>query len=278
MAVPKGERVGGCVLNTGIDAAGLGMKVRVLDYLKKEDAGTDLLVDTMKRYGLDTSAIRYGDDVDNGRCLIMTKGNEKCIYVIPQRHPFFDEEEKDIQELLEGSTLIYSLVHLMRECFREPVKLIKDLKEKGVKFAFDGSSQYQDESEVEELALADHIFLNRQAYGRIEEILKTEPARWFLERGVRTLCVTDGSRGSDCFTKEGLVHMDAVKIGHVVDSTGAGDAFAAAFLTAFYNGLSEEECLKRATHMGARKCLYEGGFGGVCSQEELEDFIKERER
>ncbi|MBQ1477026.1 MAG: carbohydrate kinase family protein [Erysipelotrichaceae bacterium] len=277
MAFPLGEKVGGCILNTGIIAANFGMDVKVLDYLREDDPGSDLLVRTMKENGLDTSYLRYGKDVENGRCLIMTIGKEKCIYVIPQKHPLYDMDDGKISSFLNHSGVIYSLVHVLYESFGKDIKPILDAKKNGALLALDGSSQYQDPDEVKTLALADHVFLNKQSYQRVSEAAGEEGKDYLLRNGVKTICVTDGSRGSTCYYPGGSIHEEAVKIPEVIDSTGAGDSFAAAFLTWHLSGSSLQESLKMASYAGAHKCLYEGALGALCTKEELEAFARQYE-
>ena len=275
IATEEGDQIGGCVLNVGMIASRLGMNVQVLDYLKENDPGTDLLIAKMKENGLDTSGIRYGKDVVNGRCLIMHQGNEKCIYVLLPKHPHYDLEDGSVQEQLNRSTVIYSLMHEIHDSFRDFTPLA-EAQRHGARIAFDGSSQYQDPRDLETLCLADYVFLNKQAYQRICDLTGRDTGEYLLEKGLSLICVTDGSRGARCITKDGELYEKAPRIDHVVDSTGAGDTFAATFLVSLDQGLSYRECLKRSVYAGSRKCLYAGALGALCSLEELEAFIREK--
>ncbi|MEM4496506.1 MAG: PfkB family carbohydrate kinase [Archaeoglobaceae archaeon] len=69
---------------------------------------------------------------------------------------------------------------------------------------------------------------------------------------VNYLIITEGSKGSMCFTKEGEFFAEAYKT-KAIDTTGAGDAFAAGFLYAFMNSLPIEICLKLGNFCGAYK-------------------------
>ncbi len=275
MAYPLYEKVGGCILNVGAILSALGNEVKVLDYLRENDKGTDLLLSSMKENGLDTSHIRFGKEVQNGRCLIMMHGGEKCIYVLPPVHPLYDTKDSSLQSLLDSSSLIYSLVHTLYESFGKEIRPVLDAKKKGAALALDGSSQYKDPEEVRTLAKADHIFLNTQAFSRIAQIID-DPEGYFLENGVKTLCITDGSRGSTCIAKTGKLYEKALKVDKVIDSTGAGDSFAAAFLHRYYQDRPLEDCLRFASAAGARKCLYEGALGALCREEEIERFYLEK--
>lgn len=66
-----------------------------------------------------------------------------------------------------------------------------------------------------------------------------------------TVVVKRGARGAAALTREGWTHAPAHEV-QVVDTTGAGDAFDAAFLVAYLAGTSMGEALARANELGAR--------------------------
>ena len=142
MAKPLGKKMGGCVLNAATVSSKLGSDVKVIDYLKKDDEGTNMLLEGMKDNGIDTSHIRLGEDVINGNCLIMKVGDEKCIYVIEAERPFFEEDE-ELKDLLFNASYIYSLMHTVKISFKD-LEILKEAKRHGARIFFDGSSQYKE--------------------------------------------------------------------------------------------------------------------------------------
>ena len=81
-----------------------------------------------------------------------------------------------------------------------------------------------------------------------------------LSAKVRTLVVTRGPAGAIGMDGEGRVQISAAPVAKIVDTTGAGDLFAAGFLTACCRGHSLEHCLQTGaiaaaeviSHFGAR--------------------------
>ena len=98
-----------------------------------------------------------------------------------------------------------------------------------------------------------------------------------MDNGGEFVAVTHGSKGSTLYLKDRTLFRESVKHLDVLDSTGAGDAFAGCFLACRMKGMSYEEALSLATVNGAYACTVFGGLGGVTSEEELRLFAKEHD-
>ena len=270
LAKPLGSKIGGCVLNAASVSAKLGSDVMVLDYLKSDDEGTQLLLQGMRNNDIDTSYICQDRDVVNGKCLVMRRKDEKCIYVIQPKRPFFEKDDR-LKDLLNNASYIYSLMHTVKISFRDE-EILREARRHGARIVFDGSSQYRMDYEKEMmLELADAFFMNKEAYQRLKEVSGREPVDILLEKGAEFACVTDGARGATCYTKDGIYTKSAFKV-DVVDSTGAGDSFAGSFLHFRNKGYAFRDCLEYASACGAYACTKEGGMAGAVKEEELLNF------
>lgn len=78
-------------------------------------------------------------------------------------------------------------------------------------------------------------------------------ADWFLNCGVRRVFISMGSEGVYWADKAGCGHVPAEEI-HVVDTTGAGDAMAAAIIHGSIFGATTEECAVSGNHESALVC------------------------
>ncbi|KAK2368298.1 pfkB carbohydrate kinase family protein [Trifolium repens] len=65
--------------------------------------------------------------------------------------------------------------------------------------------------------------------------------------GVKQVLVKLGSKGSALFIEEEPIQQPAIFAKIVIDMTGAGDTFTAAFAVALVEGKSKKECLRFAT-------------------------------
>ena len=78
----------------------------------------------------------------------------------------------------------------------------------------------------------------------------------------RITVIKQGQNGATAVTKDAEIHAPA-KIANVVDTTGAGDAFNAAFLSAWLANRTIEESLKLGNAQGAAAIAHRGGLSGI---------------
>ncbi len=78
-------------------------------------------------------------------------------------------------------------------------------------------------------------------------------ARSLLSQGARNVVVTLGHDGALLCRAQGVRHVPAPKV-HVVDTTGAGDAFAAGLAVALAEGMPMEEAVRFAVCCGSLAC------------------------
>lgn len=89
----------------------------------------------------------------------------------------------------------------------------------------------------------DLLFANQNEALQLTGRTDLENALAELRAKVPTLVITKGSDGAIAIENGERVTIPAAPVGYVVDTTGAGDLFAAGFLTARCRGASLERCL-----------------------------------
>jgi 2-dehydro-3-deoxygluconokinase len=87
-------------------------------------------------------------------------------------------------------------------------------------------------------------------------------AAWFLDRGARLVVLKDGAAGSCATDGHGWVEQPAMAA-QLVDPVGAGDAFAAGFLSARLLGLDLAASLERAAVVAALVVQVPGDMPGL---------------
>jgi 2-dehydro-3-deoxygluconokinase len=106
-----------------------------------------------------------------------------------------------------------------------------------------------------------------------EALLGEDVPAALTERGVGGSVVR--TAGSALVTAGGA-SWDVAPTGRetVVDEIGAGDAFAAGFLSAHLDGLGAQKCLERAHALAAMVCMTHGDWEGLPTREQLHRFTQ----
>ncbi|MGC9148999.1 MAG: carbohydrate kinase family protein [Sulfolobales archaeon] len=123
------------------------------------------------------------------------------------------------------------------------------------------------------LGLTDIVLLNRQEahYMTNEEDYK-KAAEIIREAGPNIVVVKLGKDGSYILSKESAEYIPAFQVKNPVDTTGAGDAYAAGFITSLLRGYNLRKAALYASAVAALKIMRLGSHE-VPSHEEVINFI-----
>ena len=102
-------------------------------------------------------------------------------------------------------------------------------------------------------------------------------ANRMLDRGVQDVVVTRSARGGQVFSRSAQPFaFDPFKV-HVVDNTGARDAFCAALCVALAEGMTMERAARFASAAGALACTRIGAHPSLPWRHEVETLLDETE-
>jgi sugar/nucleoside kinase (ribokinase family) len=90
----------------------------------------------------------------------------------------------------------------------------------------------------------------------------------------RVLFISRGAQGGIAIRPSGMVESPAIEI-DVLDTTGAGDAFAAGCLWGMLDHLDDENTLRRANVLGGTACRALGARAGLPTRDEVERFLSQ---
>ena len=152
-------------------------------------------------------------------------------------------------------------------------------KEYGVTVSLDGCSMQKDNEKNRRLAsMADILIMNaRYPYRVSDRSDRTEAMEFMASLGAKVVISTLGKDGCCAYLNRKLSCFPAFPV-KAVDTTGAGDVFHGAFLTAYLEGKDIQECIRFASAVSALKCLKYGGRAGIPGKEEALRFLSEQER
>ena len=153
--------------------------------------------------------------------------------------------------------------------------LLDSAKAAGATTSFDPNSdpdQGRDEKVLEVCRHADILFLNEDEAKLLADTGDIEEAGRYLNGLSPTVAIKLGAKGAIGFRDNEIERVEGFKI-DAVDSTCAGDSFAAGFVHAFLEGSDLKTCLKIGNACGAFSASRPGGTDGQADREELERFL-----
>ncbi|MDR3764486.1 MAG: PfkB family carbohydrate kinase [Acidobacteriota bacterium] len=260
---PDGERLGGAALNFCAHLQRMGNAAWLLTSVGNDERGT-LACQEMMRLGLSTEMVQV-TEMPTGVAEITpdTLGNPQ--FVIP-RPAAFDQVRINPTQLDQLRSIKFEWLYFGTLMQREPKiewltrELIDALP--GVRCFYDMNLRtgHWNLPLVERLCRRANILKLEEneaktlyyAYGGTKGGFT--PANfcrlWSSIFEVEIICVTLGENGCYVFTRDGCYEAPGYKV-DVVDTVGAGDAFAAAFLHGIHNLWPMDKTLSLANALGA---------------------------
>jgi sugar/nucleoside kinase (ribokinase family) len=179
-------------------------------------------------------------------------------------------------DLFRGFRHLHLTSYFLQERLRPDfLRLIREAKAAGLTVSFDPNS---DPSQTwspeiwEVLRIADVVFVNESEARALTGRANTPEAMSVLAERTACAIVKLGSEGAAAVRGTENIHVDTFRV-NVVDTTGAGDSFAAGFVHGLLMKRPLRECLLLANAAGA---LSATGVGGTAMQPDprtLADFL-----
>ncbi len=272
--------VGGEAVNEAMAAAKLGLRTGIFCSLG-EDAAGELVVDSLKRCGVDISRIVRSTEHPTPvtTMFVHEDGTRKSITNLAHRYNFHPEKHparySDARALILGS--------LFRAPFDDPSIIASVLA--AAKAA--GQTVFADtklpnfrflklDDLRDSLPLIDYLTPNEdEARYFTGKETPEEAAEVFLSCGVRNVIIKLGGKGCLFQDEEETIVLPACMI-DAVDATGAGDNFLAGFASEILRGASHAEALRFANACGAICTTAVGAGTALQSREQVLRFLEEQ--
>jgi sugar/nucleoside kinase (ribokinase family) len=158
-------------------------------------------------------------------------------------------------------------------------RLVREVKAAGLTVSFDPNSDPSEDwsPEIwEVIGSADVVFVNEQEAQALTGISKTTDALAVLSERTACAVVKQGKRGATAVRGGESVHLEAFRV-NAVDTTGAGDSFAAGFVHGLLTKRTLRDCLLLANAAGALSATGLGGTATQPSRETLSAFLHAHE-
>ena len=264
-----GRLPGGTVANFACVASRLGLEVASLSTVGADEAG-QLVIADFQNYGVATDLVVVRQDVETHFTVIFIEpSGERSIVVVPMFEERYDDNQ--LQEALSQARALYTMPS-------DPqlfARMAGIARANGVQTMIDVEATVGADRETLERILpwVDIASFNEAGLIAVSgEEPTVEGARSLLAYGPHTVVVTLGARGALAVTADEAALVPGWQVA-VQDTTGAGDTFNAAFLTATLRGRPLARRLAFANGAAALSTTGLGPRGRLSTSVEVEAFI-----
>jgi 2-dehydro-3-deoxygluconokinase len=289
------KSIAGAESNVAIGLTRLGLKTRWISRLGTDPFG-DQVYSTLAGEGIDVSAVIRDPQSPTGIYFKEFKGfGDPTVYFYRKLSAASHFTLEDLSpEWFNGARHLHvtgilpALGPNTADTVREAMKLAR---KQGMTISFDPNLRRKLWSEdlarevlLSMIPLCDYFLPGLEEaeflLGKHEE---SEYARIFLNQGVKVVALKLGEHGSMGFYHQLSVKADPYPVSSIVDTVGAGDAFAAGFLSIMLDRSFSEEstamgeklrlALQRANLLGSLATQYKGDWEGLPTLAEVERII-----
>jgi len=272
------QHLGGNGASTSYTLGKLGTPVRLLGMVGA-DAFGDLAVNKLAGAGVDTGWIaRSAAPTATTVVMVNGSGDRMFLHRLGASGEAFGEPVQFTSEVTRGMSHFHlASVFGLPKLRPQTADLLRRAHEAGLATSVD--TQWDTLNRwMADLApcllYTDLLFMNEDEARMLTGT--SEPARAAVvmrERGTRTVILKRSGRGCAVFGPGMAIECPAFDVA-VVDTTGAGDCFAGAFLAALLRDHSYAEAAKFANAVGALAIQQLGAVEGVRSFEETEEWMR----
>ena len=266
----SGIQAGGLVSNTACAAARLGLRTAWAGVVG-DDEGGKLVLSEFKRTGVDITHTRELPGARSDFCVIMLDSSRERTILVVETTPNMPDLDQALLDTLANARLVYLTPHSP-----EIFAVIEAAVHSGSgQLAIDVEAGLAlPASEIDFcLSHADIIFTNRSAIRRLSGENRLElGARKWLAKGASLVVATLGALGAAVFSSSETCFEPGYVV-PVVDTTGAGDAFHAAFLFGLLSGLELTETLQISNAAAALSVQKLGARPGQPAYEDIQAFL-----
>lgn len=269
-------QIGGCASNAAIDLVRMGINTTIIGKVGKDSFG-HFIIEGIKKECIDISGLKLTDIVQPSASVVtISKEGERSILHCLGSNSRFSFEDIDT-EIIKNSKLLFVGGTFLMPAFdgNGTIKLLKFSRENGIiscmDTAWDTSGTWM--SKIENcLEYLDWFIPSYEEAVKLTGKKKIKDiAEVFVSKGVQNVVIKLGEKG--CFVKplnQPSFYSPAFDL-EVIDTSGAGDAFCAGFITGLIKGWNMKKCAKFANAAGA-KCI--GAIGTTTGIKSKNDILE----
>jgi sugar/nucleoside kinase (ribokinase family) len=271
--------IGGSGAITAAGAARLGLRTALVSVVGDDSFGR-VQLDALRARGVDVGGVRVDPTLPTGVTVVLSRGDDRAILTAPGTIGALRGELVDL-DLLRGARHVHATSYFLQPGLRADLpELLGVARATGATVSLDTNwdpAGSWDDGLRGLLGMLD-VFLPNAAEARlITGEPDVEAAAAVLAGQVGTVAVKLGAAGGLARSGAAAVRRAALAA-ELVDTTGAGDSFAAGFLAGRLHGHPLERALALAVACGSLSTRASGGVDAQPTLEEAESAVAAADR
>lgn len=275
--------VAGTAAGTSVDLAKLGAHVLAMGAIGADAAG-NFIVDTMQRYGIDTSGLVTKAGVQTSATMlpIRPNGERPALHVLGA-NAALTEADVDLDAIVNARHLHFGGVYLMPKLDGAPTsRILAHAKAHNVPITLDLIAI--DRPDLLEVISPSLPYIDYFMPGLDEARMicglhdRHEVIDFFLTRGVGKTVFKMGAEGSSIAWRGADGGIEEIRVpafaANVVDSTGCGDAYCAGFIVGLLKGWDLMECARLGTAAAGLVITGLGSDAGIVDLDQTMAFMR----
>lgn len=265
------EEAGGSAANTIAGLGRLGVECGFLGKIGNDEEGNSILT-AFEKEGVDTQGIAKVEGRTGSVFAFVDDTGERIMYVNPGVNDTLLPKDINIDHMTSARFLHVS--SFAGETSIDTIKKIPEIKGRaGLSFAPGFLCWRGLDFLMPLLKDCGILFLNEREANALTAAPPPRAGEILRDIGVGTVVVTLGERGCLVIDEEGVHDVEGIKA-RAVDTTGAGDAFAAGFLFGVLKGFHSPASGRLGNFVASRCVEHVGARKGLPKIEAVEAFLK----
>jgi 2-dehydro-3-deoxygluconokinase len=269
------KKIGGAELNVAIGCSRLGLKSGLITRLGNDDFGK-YIIRTTRGEGVDISQVKLVEGYNTSVYFreVLADGSSRSFYY-REKSPTSTISVEDLDEEYFKNAKVLHITGVFPSINKNNQKVILESVKLAKKFnliiSLDPNirlkmwTKEEAKAFIEKLLPDVDILLigDEEVQLLLGEVSIDKAIKTFHNYGIEKVIVKKGSKGAVGSDGKNIYDVEAIKPIALVDTVGAGDGFAAGFLTALLKGQSLEESVKFANAVGSLVVGVEGDNEGL---------------
>ncbi|GAA0286213.1 2-dehydro-3-deoxygluconokinase [Gracilibacillus halotolerans] len=281
------KNIGGAETNVAIGLSRLGHQVGWISRLGNDEFGR-FIHHSVQGEGVDVSHVTFDSHSPTGLYFKEIRNqNDIRVHYYRKNSAASQLSVEDIDVSYIDSAKILHVTGitpaLSDSAYEAVIYAMKIAKEHHVKIVFDPNlrrklwSEDRARSVLKEMVSLSDIVLPGmdEATFLYGEQSKEMVAEAFLEEGAELVIMKLGKEGAYVHSEEEQFLVEGFPVDQMIDPVGAGDGFAAGFISGLLDDLSLYEAVTRANAIGSMQVQIRGDYEGLPNREELMSYLNQ---